>query len=462
MPSAETAGRARARLHGFLHDDSLDGRRWLLVVDEAHRAHRGCLGRDQGPGKSIGSTRWIRARSFLAPTPTLLRTLATREFRGICPNLASTSSPSTTRSRRGTRALRHGRATTAAGTTKPSKSGIAMLAAIPASCSGSREFVWRVCRPRRAIGSNGARQVADRLPPQLSPRRAYTNEQAELELAQNNEASVAQDTSAELANRRVDTSAVVPARPPLRVEEGLVEVGWDGDLESEPATDYAANHSDGVAARRFLVQRRDDRGSVRGAPGLERVDTNSGKCERSRYCGRGLLHRERPSRRRRSPGSISGDVAVVVARCVAGQFDAERPSRAATRVCAVQPALHAVASIKPALITGHSESRYGDQRSMRPSESAGAPRIAPASSRGSTSEKRSGSIDERRHGTPKALHNGLSSAMFDVRGSLTISLTSRCRRRRSWCSRPFLFPGGTATTVDLARTTLSRIETGLP
>lgn len=49
--------------------------------------------------------------------------------------------------------------------------------------------------------------------------------------------------------------------------------------------------------------------------------------------------------------------------------------------------------------------------------------------------------------------------MFNARGSLTISLTSRCRQRRSWHSRPFLFPGGTATTVDLARTILDRLDT---
>ena len=40
-----------------------------------------------------------------------------------------------------------------------------------------------------------------------------------------------------------------------------------------------------------------------------------------------------------------------------------------------------------------------------------------------------------------------------MRGTFSISLSSRCRRRRSWCSQPFLFPGGTATAVDLARTT---------
>jgi general secretion pathway protein A len=27
---------------------------------------------------------------------------------------------------------------------------------------------------------------------------------------------------------------LIPARPPIRLEEGLVEVGWEGDLEAEP------------------------------------------------------------------------------------------------------------------------------------------------------------------------------------------------------------------------------------
>ena len=27
---------------------------------------------------------------------------------------------------------------------------------------------------------------------------------------------------------------MIPARPPIRLEDGLVEVGWEGDLEAEP------------------------------------------------------------------------------------------------------------------------------------------------------------------------------------------------------------------------------------
>jgi hypothetical protein len=43
---------------------------------------------------------------------------------------------------------------------------------------------------------------------------------------------------------------------------------------------------------------------------------------------------------------------------------------------------------------------------------------------------------------------------------LPISLTSRCRRRRSWCSRSSLFPGGAAIAVDLTRTASRRLRTG--
>ena len=34
-------------------------------------------------------------------------------------------------------------------------------------------------------------------------------------------------------NPRSETPSLIPTKPPIRVEEGLVEVGWDGDLETE-------------------------------------------------------------------------------------------------------------------------------------------------------------------------------------------------------------------------------------
>jgi general secretion pathway protein A len=33
---------------------------------------------------------------------------------------------------------------------------------------------------------------------------------------------------------------LIPARPPIRFEEGLVEVGWEGDLEAEPTRPEAS------------------------------------------------------------------------------------------------------------------------------------------------------------------------------------------------------------------------------
>ena len=37
VPTAKGLGEARARLHSVLQDEFADGRRWLLVIDEAHR-----------------------------------------------------------------------------------------------------------------------------------------------------------------------------------------------------------------------------------------------------------------------------------------------------------------------------------------------------------------------------------------------------------------------------------------
>ncbi len=57
-------------------------------------------------------------------------------------------------------------------------------------------------------------------------------------------ANAANDESVPLA------PALVPSRPPLRVEEGLIEVGWEGNLESEaaiPADEAVASVAPGLS-----------------------------------------------------------------------------------------------------------------------------------------------------------------------------------------------------------------------
>jgi hypothetical protein len=42
---------------------------------------------------------------------------------------------------------------------------------------------------------------------------------------------------------------LIPTKPPIRVEDGLVEVGWDGDLEDEPGeTEYTMTGHENVPA----------------------------------------------------------------------------------------------------------------------------------------------------------------------------------------------------------------------
>jgi hypothetical protein len=70
-------------------------------------------------------------------------------------------------------------------------------------------------------------------------------------------------------------------------------------------------------------------------------------------------------------------------------------------------------------------------------------RIASDSAEGSAVEKGEGWIDETLDGSPKALITACARSVSKC-GGRSRSLTSRCRRRRSWCSRPFPFPGGMA------------------
>jgi hypothetical protein len=58
-----------------------------------------------------------------------------------------------------------------------------------------------------------------------------------------------------------NTSALVPSKPPIRMEDGLVEVGWDGDLETEfpdPAETTIAGETGPVRESSFDEELIDD------------------------------------------------------------------------------------------------------------------------------------------------------------------------------------------------------------
>ena len=75
---------------------------------------------------------------------------------------------------------------------------------------------------------------------------------------------------------RSQAPSLIPTRPPIRIEEGLVEVGWEGDLETELGrADDAPHRALDPSGRRSVAQRRADRGSLCGAPGLDRMDKKS-------------------------------------------------------------------------------------------------------------------------------------------------------------------------------------------
>ena len=145
LPLAERLGAARARLHSVLHDDDVDGRRWLLVVDEAHRGSPVVWDEIQALVNQSGRPGGFAALVVLGDTD-LARALATRGFGGFavqrgCFIFTFRRSISTKHAScwDSWRDDHRGRG-------RPSKSSIAMPGAIPAGCfasPSSRPRIWR-------------------------------------------------------------------------------------------------------------------------------------------------------------------------------------------------------------------------------------------------------------------------------------------------------------------------------
>jgi type II secretory pathway predicted ATPase ExeA len=85
-PFSDSLGVARSRLNAALSDDAVDGKRWLLVVDEAHRAGSLIWDEIKAMVNHAGGAGGFEAIVVLGDTP-LVRALAGRDFRGFASSL---------------------------------------------------------------------------------------------------------------------------------------------------------------------------------------------------------------------------------------------------------------------------------------------------------------------------------------------------------------------------------------
>ena len=141
---------------------------------------------------------------------------------------------------------------------------------------------------------------------------------------------------------RAETPALVPSKPPIRDEEGLVEVGWEGDLEDElssletapsDATSFSAHESppteelieDRYAAIQALSER--DTWLTNGEPAMDTHDRSTD------YAAELADTAEATASGQSSAGSsASGGIS----------------SRGPARIRPLQPALHAVPPVEVA------------------------------------------------------------------------------------------------------------------
>ncbi len=233
VPLTEGLGAARARLDSILHDDDVDGRRWLLVVDEAHRGPPVVWDEIQALVNQSGRPGGFAALVVLGDTE-LVRAFATRAFGGFASRLRVHLHlpPLDLDEARELLALM-GQEDVAADRAleelhrdaRGNPGGLLRLA-------HRRPAPWRLISD---ISPDRASREGDRAWPSFPAARMRNSngpdQPATLDIEQ--PASVSEVATAPLDHLRAESPPLIPAKPPIRVEEGLVEVGWDGDLESE-------------------------------------------------------------------------------------------------------------------------------------------------------------------------------------------------------------------------------------
>jgi general secretion pathway protein A len=244
---------AKAMIQGALQDASIDGRRWLLVVDEAHRCSPPVWDEILALSSQLGRTGGFEALILLGETE-LARELDRRRLAALAARLGLHLHlmPLDLDEARELLGL----------SGRPSSTAEVVLETLHRDARGNPARLRRLAdlrpellRPHREPVSRLRRPEA---PPALGlpTRRPHRHPMAE---PKDHLDQAASPTPA-AEPRPAGSPSLVPSKPPIRLEEGLVEVGWEGDLETETGL------GDQPAAAR------DDSATVEPGPHEEPVD----------------------------------------------------------------------------------------------------------------------------------------------------------------------------------------------
>jgi type II secretory pathway predicted ATPase ExeA len=231
-PTTKGLGLTRARLHSVLHDEFADGRSWLLVVDEAHRALPLVWEELQVIVNRLGRRGGFGALVVIGDTE-LTRLLATRDLGGFASSLTDHVHLLPLDLDEARELLEFPR--------RGDDRGELALEELHRDAGGNPRALLRLAerlpeswrKPAVAVDRQARRQD----PYTTRPRsNIATTSQGQVQTDdREDELPIAASPIAAThdVGTRSQAPSLIPSRPPIRIEEGLVEVGWEGDLETE-------------------------------------------------------------------------------------------------------------------------------------------------------------------------------------------------------------------------------------
>ena len=246
IPWADRLGATRVSLARALADEAADGRSWLLVIENAERASEAVWNEIQALAHAMEKSAGFAAMILAGPAD-LARTMASRPLAPLATRIAAHVHllPLDRDEARELIAARAGAEVADA----------ANVDALHRDARGNPRLLLQLLRKHRAdshVPQTAVQPPVVRLLPASDPRPtspapAANGEPRSPAIFDEEDQSPSQTRPTD-ATAELSSLPLIPGRPPLRVEEGLIEVGWEGNLETEAAVESGEPSADPAPA----------------------------------------------------------------------------------------------------------------------------------------------------------------------------------------------------------------------
>lgn len=232
LAPSERVATNRLAIAGALQDESADGRSWVLVVEDAHQASPEVWNEIEALSVSASAPQGVEdgfAVVLLVGRTELARRLAGRSFRAVANHLAGHVHLPPLDVEEAAQLLASAHADRPA----------AEIERWHRDAAGNPRALLRLAGSRAAGRPDvPARPAQDRhaAPAAVEPPAARPlsfSEPAPARETASRPVMGAEAVAEPIEEPRLEAPPLVPSRPPLRVEEGLIEVGWSGSLDAE-------------------------------------------------------------------------------------------------------------------------------------------------------------------------------------------------------------------------------------